>query len=332
MSQTTIATVLYVAGLAAFWFFAAGTGIGGAELATSFTAFALLFLPYPGLSVKRWRDGLARWLEAAPGPRLAALLSTPLAIYLLYSGTMGTLDFAFIWKYPIFVLGPAALMTKGGKEFGEDPFGAPVRCLVAILILWAPVEFGWWAPFRVPASVRQGIDLSQLVALDVALLIFLVAAPVRDAGFTFRVSAADLGRALMALAVFAAVAIPLGLGIGFISYGWRPFDAMEWGVVALSIYLLVAVPEEFLFRGLLQNLIEKRWTGQRSRLWALLIASVIFGASHLNNGEAPNWRYMLLATFAGLAYGWVWLRTRKVTASAVTHGLVDWIWVVAFRA
>jgi membrane protease YdiL (CAAX protease family) len=38
-----------------------------------------------------------------------------------------------------------------------------------------------------------------------------------------------------------------------------------------------------------------------------------------------------MATLAGVAYGWVWLRTRRVTASAITHAGVDWIWLLVFR-
>jgi membrane protease YdiL (CAAX protease family) len=37
-----------------------------------------------------------------------------------------------------------------------------------------------------------------------------------------------------------------------------------------------------------------------------------------------------MATLAGLAYGWVWWRTRKVTVSAVTHTLVNALWGTVF--
>jgi membrane protease YdiL (CAAX protease family) len=35
----------------------------------------------------------------------------------------------------------------------------------------------------------------------------------------------------------------------------------------------------------------------------------------------------LLARLAALAYGHVYERTRSISASAVTHALVDWVWV-----
>ena len=41
---------------------------------------------------------------------------------------------------------------------------------------------------------------------------------------------------------------------------------------------------------------------------------------------------MLLASLAGIAYGWTWRTTGKVSAAAVTHTLVDWLWGIALRA
>jgi len=57
------------------------------------------------------------------------------------------------------------------------------------------------------------------------------------------------------------------------------------------------------------------------------VTAVIFGLAHL-----PDPRYVALATLAGVTYGWVYLRTGKITASAVTHALVDAVWVVLLRA
>ena len=61
------------------------------------------------------------------------------------------------------------------------------------------------------------------------------------------------------------------------------------------------------------------------REW-LLAAAFIFGCAHLNNGPQalPNWRYMILATIAGLAYGRVFQRASTVLSSATLHMLVDW--------
>jgi membrane protease YdiL (CAAX protease family) len=94
----------------------------------------------------------------------------------------------------------------------------------------------------------------------------------------------------------------------------------------IGIYLTVAIPEELMFRGILQNLLVRSIrTGPRG-LYGLLIASVVFGAAHLHHAPAPNWRYAILATLAGIFYGNVYRTRQRLCASALTHALVDTLW------
>jgi membrane protease YdiL (CAAX protease family) len=90
------------------------------------------------------------------------------------------------------------------------------------------------------------------------------------------------------------------------------------------------VPEELFFRTWVQNLLERR-LGRRG---ALVIASLLFGLSHFNKrnpGSAHfNWRYVLLATIAGIFYGRAWRENRRITASGITHTCVDWLWYLWF--
>ena len=87
--------------------------------------------------------------------------------------------------------------------------------------------------------------------------------------------------------------------------------------------MFIAVLEELFFRAWVQNLLERR-LGRKS---ALVIASILFGLSHFNKRSAQfNWRYVLLATVAGIFYGRAWRSERRVAASAITHTCVDWLW------
>ena len=92
---------------------------------------------------------------------------------------------------------------------------------------------------------------------------------------------------------------------------------------AILIFAGTALPEEILFRSLIQSLIMLRF-GANTR--TLLAAAFIFGCAHLNNGPQPlpNWRYMILATIAGVAYGAVFRKASTVLSSAALHTLVDW--------
>jgi membrane protease YdiL (CAAX protease family) len=59
---------------------------------------------------------------------------------------------------------------------------------------------------------------------------------------------------------------------------------------------------------------------------------VIFGFAHItNNGVFPNWRYVLLASIAGIFYGRTWRKTGSIFPSAILHALVDTTWHLLFR-
>ena len=90
-----------------------------------------------------------------------------------------------------------------------------------------------------------------------------------------------------------------------------------------GLILFVGLPEEMLFRGTVQEAFSRLWNPRVG----LLVGSLVFGLSHLPKHAPPlNWPYALLATLAGLAYGWVYQKTGKLAAAAITHGAVDWIW------
>jgi membrane protease YdiL (CAAX protease family) len=116
---------------------------------------------------------------------------------------------------------------------------------------------------------------------------------------------------LRALPKNAALAVLLAIGT---------FLAMLW-VLALS--------EEFFFRGLLQQWLE-RWTG---RPWlALILASVIFGCAHLGfQRKFPNWRWVIVAAILGIFCGLAWRKSRSVQAAMVTHALLVTTWRIFFR-
>ena len=125
-----------------------------------------------------------------------------------------------------------------------------------------------------------------------------------------------------------AIAIPIGMKIGFLT--WEPsLKRAEFAPLwALGILFFTAWPEEFLFRGVIQNLLSRtfknRWAG-------LALASVIFGFAHIFHAPVPNWKYVFLATIAGLFYGHVWMKTGSLLLGTLVHALVDISWHVLFR-
>jgi membrane protease YdiL (CAAX protease family) len=122
----------------------------------------------------------------------------------------------------------------------------------------------------------------------------------------------------------APVLAVVGIALGFIPPPHAPTQSAGRIISAAGIiFAATALPEEVLFRALIQNFLMLRFgAGART----LLAAAFIFGCAHLDNGPQPlpNWRYMILATIAGVAYGWVFRKASTVLSSAALHMLVDW--------
>ncbi len=97
----------------------------------------------------------------------------------------------------------------------------------------------------------------------------------------------------------------------------------------LGVLWVIALSEEFFFRGLMQQWMEG-WTGHA--LAALIVTSILFGSAHLGfHGPFPSWRFAIVAGIAGIFYGLAWKRARSVQASMVTHALTVTLWRVFFQ-
>jgi membrane protease YdiL (CAAX protease family) len=100
------------------------------------------------------------------------------------------------------------------------------------------------------------------------------------------------------------------------------------GIFPLILWV-VALSEEFFFRGLLQQWLEQ-WTGNSNQ--ALIVASLVFGAAHLGfHRTFPNWRWAIVAAILGLFCGLAWRKSRTVQAPMVAHALIVTVWQVFFQ-
>jgi hypothetical protein len=204
--------------------------------------------------------------------------------------------------------------------------------ILVILAIWFPIEFDWLPDVSARLASGLSLPVPKLIGLNLAFLLFLVIRPLEGIGYSYRFTRRDIWVALAAFLGFALVGLPIGYALRFIQFGLAPFEAVEWIGGFLGIYFLIGIPEEMLFRGIIQNLIERRY----GRGWlTLLVSALIFGAAHLDNATTgypvPNFAYMLMASLAGVAYGWTWWKSGKITSAALTHTMVDWLWGVVFR-
>jgi membrane protease YdiL (CAAX protease family) len=288
---------------------------GGEHSAASRTVavivFTLLTACYLGLSFEPVQQRLQRAVSRGIYRRAAgpALLLAAIALNAVVSRAPLLSE---VVPYAVYLFLPVGLLT----EKHDPATQRPIRQLAVAVLLWLPLTFG------LPKLRLDGTyDATHLVGVVAGLYFFLVLEPLEGIGYTFRLRRRDWSSAATAFAAFVAVAAPIGLLTGFLAWSPRP-TADNLVMSPLHIYLAIAMPEELLFRGIIQNVCV-RWIGMRR---GLIVSAFVFGLAHL-----PDFRYVLLATMAGVAYGWVYWRTERITASAVAHAAVDWTWRVAFR-
>ena len=318
------ATAIYGVILIAFWLVAGHISLGAriGHMGSTFAAFSLVFAPY-------WFFGFgaAEALQRALDGRASRVFAPALLVvpYLVYALPRGEFRWAYFFVFLALPMGISALFAFQ-PPVQTGPAGPRLgwQDLAALAAVGLPVEFNWMGG----AFPHDGLSaLPKLLLVDAGLYAFLVVRQLEGVGYDFRPRMRDLLTGLRELVFFAPIVIVLGMGLQFI----RPHAGLPRAATALQgllvTFFFVAVPEELFFRGWLQNLLE----GRLGRHRALGVAAAIFGLSHYNKPLPFNWRYVLLATLAGVFYGRAWREQRRLLPSAITHTLVDVLWTLWFR-
>jgi uncharacterized protein len=299
---------------------ASSEGYGGRAFLATATCFAILLLSMLALAARGMAEAVRTKVGATGGVLLGAAALLPYLLYLL--GTSNLLPSRVVVMAGLIFVPIGLAFTAGTAAPGAW------QDFVSMLGIWIFVKFGprgWLWPY--PAGKLSHV-LTSLVAVVAALAAFLLVRRAKGIGYSIgwgKRWGVYVGGSFLA---FACIAIPLGMALRFITF--RPLWN-RWGTtVGLSLAILVftAWPEELLFRGLLQNFLSKASNSELAGWWT---ASVLFGFSHITNLGFPNWRYVILATIAGLFYGWTWRKTGSIFASALVHGAVDTVWHFLFR-
>ncbi len=116
-----------------------------------------------------------------------------------------------------------------------------------------------------------------------------------------------------------------------------PYEAVRgytWLLLLVFVqFILIALPEEILFRGYLQTRLQQLLP-QRWRLWggdlgpAVILTSVIFALSHLVAIPSGD---RLAVFFPSLLFGWLRDRTGSIAGAVVAHALSNVLMQVLLR-
>jgi len=297
---------------------------------------------------------------------LAIFKITPVDVAVLVIELLPAVAFAFtrdraqslisgwprLWRIaaPASLVLPYTILALSSHLFRWEWFA--IYCTLPVVIAWLlsqaaaidPEQRGNWRDAIILATLGLVVDLrwfdvawppglrglGNLLLVDVGVYGFLAIRQLSGTGFDFHFRWSDWKTGLRELAFFAPFVIGIGLALGFI-HPHKNIPPLGRAIVSwIGIFTFVAGLEELFFRAWVQNLLERR-VGRHA---ALVIASVLFGLSHFNKRNPGsvhfNWRYVLLATIAGIFYGRAWREQRRVPASAITHTCVDWLWYLWF--
>ena len=270
-----------------------------------------------GCAAERVARAVERW-PVALRLSLPTLFVVPYAMVSISAHMFRWAWFALYAALPVAIAW--LLMRAAAADAGQR---GDWRDALLLLMLGLAVDLRWFDGAW-PSGLRA---LNELFLVDAGLYGFLAIRQLSGTGFDFHLRWSDWKTGLRELVFFTPIVLGLGLALGFI-HPHRNLPGIGNAVLRwVGIFFFTAVPEELFFRAWVQNLLERR-VGRRV---ALVMASVLFGLSHFNKRSAHfNWRYVLLATVAGIFYGRAWREHRRVPASTITHASVDWLWGLWF--
>jgi membrane protease YdiL (CAAX protease family) len=316
-----ILPLIWVVCALAAYFYSLQQHIPLATAAAAFPAFLLEVTFFYVLGSERLR---ARIEKLPPATVALMLVAAAVAPYCAASLALGSFRLSpLLW-----IAGLAAIASFWYVLLPHTPPADLLFLALMALVVLAKL----FSRFYISPHPKLPLEtLGQLMWIRTGAFALLSVRRVRGVGFGFWPERREWGIGALYYLLFAPVAAALAWAIGFS----RPHaPALDWqraSLVAVGTFFgilwVVALGEEFFFRGLLQQWMTK-WLSSE---WAALLAtSLLFGGVHLWFRTFPNWRFAALASVAGVFYGLAFRQARSIRASMVAHALTVTTWRMFF--
>jgi len=314
------ALLIWAVMMLALTFYGIWYGLGGHQ----YVVFAFVTAWLLGVEIVLASGGLidkiiARVNRAAG----AAFIVAPILVYWVYATGTGSFSWRRVGLATAYALVPTLLATTAG----DAKFGC-WQDYASLFVIWFPYWRGWLLNLWEYPNPKIGFVYCSMLAIQVGMVVFFFVRRVDRTGYSFSWARGWTVVAVGSFLVAALVIIPLSMRIHFTRFDAKLARPLAVVPEMIGIFLFTAWGEEFFFRGLLQNALQRTFRNEYAG-WAA--AAVIFGLSHIRHGHFPNWRYVFLATLAGIIYGFAWRRTKSMTVSATIHMAVDLTWHQLFR-
>jgi membrane protease YdiL (CAAX protease family) len=225
-------------------------------------------------------------------------------------------------RLALFVGVPTTLTLIARRQIGVTWLDA-----MAVAAIWIPFDLGGLASIWSWPAGEGAYVINTAIAIVLAAVCFIGLRRFPRVNLRFSLNVREIAVVVASLSGFMMIAIPFGFKTDFIGWHVKEIDVKTLIATPLGILFFIAIPEEFLFRGLVQNMLSMVL---KSEVKSLIFASLFFGMTHLNNEPIMDWRYVTLATVAGLFYGHTYNKCRSIVAPALVHTMVDTLWVLLF--
>jgi membrane protease YdiL (CAAX protease family) len=287
-------------------------GIPSSVVLAALPAFLLEATLFLSLGVESWRKRLEK---LRPAGVAALLVLAAIAPYCAASLAFGS----FRWQALAAIALLAGLVSFWYVVLPQKPAAdLLLLALMAAVVLTKVFQ----SLYVRPDPLLPLEALGQAMWIRTGAFALLSVRRVQGVGFGFWPSLREWKIGAVFFALMLPVVAALAWWIGFGKFHPPEASWIRTPVIVVLTFFgglwVLALGEEFFFRGLLQQ-----WIGGWLRSqWAGLIAtSLLFGAVHLPYGGFPNWRFALLASVAGVFYGLAFRQASSIRASMVTHAL-----------
>ena len=238
-----------------------------------------------------------------------------------------------VTPYLICCLGPVAFEWSGlgrlaavalalGLWYLVLPAAPLADAAFLALVVWVSLGRYFEPIYRTPFRLYAA-ELGRVSLFLCAALCLMLQRRVPETGYGFMPSRKEWRIGFLHYLYFLPLGIPVALALKTVHMTHLAPIWLIAGTFAGYLWGL-ALAEEFLFRGVLQQWIED-WTWSQTA--ALVLTSLLFGSAHLwFAGAFPNWRMALVATIHGWFCGRARNQAGSIGASIVTHTLVVTSW------
>ena len=263
---------------------------------------------------------ISLWLPRWPRAWLSLFLAS--LVFALSSGLVSGLGLSFL------LLGMVCVHALVRLERARTPPRRSRRLQSVLVLCFSFIAIGIataWLPGFAKLTLSDAVQLSEGAApFSLTLNYGKAAVGVLILGLGARLIKsrrewAALPRPVLHIALLTIAAVAaLSVTLGYTRF--EPKWSSLFFAWALGKLLFTCVAEEAFFRGFVQARLA-RWLAPREQgaVWAWLIASLLFGVAHAGGGAGM----VLLATVAGLGYGWAYLKTGSIEAAVLVHFLLN---------